>query len=51
MFEKFLVKEFSPFDETWSLDEFFELSEAALRLLLRSDNLIATPSEDTIFLH
>ena len=49
MLEKFLVKEFSPLDETWNLDEFFELSEAALKLLLRSDNL-ATISEDTIFL-
>ena len=49
MLENFLVKEFSPLDETWNLYKFFELSEAALRLLLRSDNL-ATLSEDTIFL-
>ena len=48
MLENFLVKEFSPLDETFSLDNFFNLSEAALRLLLRSDNL-ATLSEDIIF--
>ena len=48
MLEKFLVKEFTPIDETYTLDKFTGLSEAALRLLLRSDSL-DTRSEDTVF--
>ncbi len=48
MLEKFLVKEFTPIDKTWTLDKFTELSEAALRLLLRSDSL-GTRSENTVF--
>ena len=48
MLEKFLVKEFTPFDDTWTLEKFTNLSEAALRLLLRSDNL-GIQSENTIF--
>ncbi|XP_028405904.1 BTB/POZ domain-containing protein POB1-like [Dendronephthya gigantea] len=46
--EKFLVKEFTPIDKTWTMDKFADLSEAALKLLLGSDNL-ATQSENTIF--
>ena len=37
--EKFLVKEFTPFDQTWILDKFISLSEASLRLLLSSNHL------------
>ena len=48
MLEKFLVKEFTPIDETYTLDKFTGLSEAVLRLLLRSDSL-DTRSEDTVF--
>ncbi|CAB4004453.1 kelch 28 isoform X2 [Paramuricea clavata] len=48
MLEKFLVKEFTPIDETWTMQKFTELSEAALRLLLRSDNL-GSRSENTVF--
>ena len=48
MLEKFLVKEFTPIDETWTSGKFTGLSEAALRLLLRSDSL-GTRSEDTVF--
>ncbi len=48
MLEEFLVKEFTPIEETWTLDKFTELSEAALRILLRSDNL-GTRSENTVF--
>ena len=48
MLEKFLLKEFTPIDDTWTLEKFTSLSEAALRLLLKSDNL-GTRSENTIF--
>jgi hypothetical protein len=48
MLEKFLVKEFTPIDDTWTLEKFTSLSKAALRLLLRSDDL-GTRSENTIF--
>jgi hypothetical protein len=48
MVEKFLVKEFSPMDELETLDKFLHLSEVALRVLLRSDNL-ASMSENIIF--
>ena len=48
MLEKFLVKEFTPIDETWTSGKFTKLSKAALRLLLRSDNL-GTRSENTVF--
>ena len=48
MLEKFLVKEFTPIDETWTLEKFTELSEAALRILLRSDSL-GTRSENAVF--
>ncbi len=48
MLEKFLVKEFTPIDKTWTLVKFTKLSEAALRLLLGSDRL-STRSENTVF--
>ena len=48
MLETFLVKEFTPFHVTWTLEKFTNLSEAALKLLLRSDNL-DIQSENTIF--
>ena len=48
MLEQFLVKEFTPFDDTWTLGKFTNLSEAALRLVIGSDNL-GTRSENTIF--
>ena len=48
MLEQFLVKEFTPIEDTWTLEKFNNLSEAALRLLLRSDNL-GTRSENMIF--
>jgi hypothetical protein len=48
MLEKFLVKEFTPIDKTWTMEKFTGLSKAALRLLLESDSL-ATQSESTIF--
>ena len=48
MLQTFLVKEFSPFDEIWTTKKFTDLSEAAVRLLLKSDEL-ATQSENTIF--
>ncbi|CAB4043069.1 BTB POZ domain-containing POB1-like, partial [Paramuricea clavata] len=48
MLEKFLVKEFTPIDETWTMKKFTELSKAALRLLLGSDNL-GSRSENTVF--
>jgi hypothetical protein len=48
MLEKFLVKEFTPIDKTWTMEKFTGLSKAALRLLLESDSL-ATQSENTIF--
>ena len=48
MLQTFLVKEFSPFDEIWTTKKFSDLSEAAVRLLLKSDDL-ATQSENTIF--
>ena len=48
MLEKFLVKEFTPIDKTWTMDKFEDLSEPALRLLLGSDHL-PTISENTIF--
>ena len=46
--EKFLVKEFTPFDQTWILDKFISLSEASLRLLLSSNHL-PVQCENTIF--
>ena len=46
--QTFLVKEFTPFDETWTTEKFTGLSKAALRLLLKSDDL-ATQSENMIF--
>ena len=46
--EKFLVKEFTPFDQTWILDKFISLSEASLRLLLSSNHL-PVQFENTIF--
>ena len=48
MLQTFLVKEFTPFDKTWTTEKFTGLSKAALRLLLKSDDL-ATQSENTIF--
>ncbi|CAB4042695.1 kelch 28 [Paramuricea clavata] len=48
MLEKFLVKEFTPIDKTWTMEKFTGLSKAALRLLLESDSL-GTQSENTIF--
>ena len=48
MLEKFLVKEFTSIDKTWTMDKFTDLSEPALRLLLGSDHL-PTKSENTIF--
>ena len=48
MLEKFLVKEFTPIDKTWTMEKFTGLSKAALRLLFKSDSL-ATQSENTIF--
>ena len=48
MLEKFLVKEFTPIDDTWTSRKFTKLSKAALRLLLRSDSL-GTRSENTVF--
>ena len=47
--EKFLVKEFTPIDKTWTMDKFTDLSKPALRLLLGSDYL-PTKSENTIFI-
>ena len=46
--QTFLVKEFTPFDEIWTTEKFTDLSKAAVRLLLKSDDL-ATESENTIF--
>ena len=46
--EKFLVKEFMPFDKTWILDKFIHLSKASLKLLLSSDHL-PVQCENTIF--
>ena len=46
--QTFLVKEFTPFHETWTTVKFTGLSKAALRLLLKSDDL-ATQSENMIF--
>ena len=46
--QKFLVKEFTQFDKTWKTEKFTALSEGALRLLLKSDDL-AIQSENTIF--
>ena len=48
LLQTFLVKEFTPFDETWTTVKFTGLSKAALRLLLKSDDL-ATQSENMIF--
>jgi hypothetical protein len=48
MLEKFLVKEFTPIDKTWTMKKFTGLSKAALRLLLASDNL-GTQSENAVF--
>ena len=48
MLQTFLVKEFSPIDKTWTTEKFIGLSKAALKLLLKSDDL-ATQSENTIF--
>ena len=48
MLEKFLVKEFTPIDETWTMKKFTGLSKAALRLLLGSDSL-GSRSENTVF--
>ena len=48
MLQTFLVKEFTPFDEIWTTEKFTDLSKAAVRLLLKSDDL-ATESENTIF--
>jgi hypothetical protein len=48
MLEKFLVKEFTPIDKTWTMQKFIRLSKDALRLLLGSDSL-ATQSENIIF--
>ena len=47
--QKCLIEQFSPIDRSWRTEKFTELSEAALRLLLKSDDL-ATMSENTIFL-
>ena len=48
MLQTFLVKEFTPIEKTWTTMKFIKLSKAALRLLLKSDDL-ATESENTIF--
>ena len=48
MLEKFLVNEFTPIDETWTMKKFTGLSKAALRLLLGSDSL-GSRSENTVF--
>ena len=48
MLQRFLVKEFTPFDKMWTTEKFTALSEAALRLLFKSDDL-ATQSENTMF--
>ena len=48
MLQTFLVKEFTPIDKTWTTEKFTGLSKAALRLLLKSDDLV-TQSENTIF--
>ena len=48
MLQTFLVKEFTPIEKTWTTMKFIELSKAAVRLLLKSDDL-ATESENTIF--
>ena len=48
MLQRFLVKEFTPFDKIWTTEKFTALSEAALRLLLKSDDL-ATQSENMMF--
>lgn len=46
--EKFLVKEFTPFNKTWILNTFITLSEALLKILLSSDHL-PVQCENTIF--
>ena len=43
-----LAKEFSPLDKTWQTKRFEELSEATLKYLLSSDELVAA-SENTVF--
>ena len=48
MLEKFLIKEFTPIDETWTMKKFTGLSKAALMLLLGSDSL-GSRSENTVF--
>ena len=46
--QTFLAKEFSPLDKTWQTERFKELSEATMKLLLSSDELV-TVSENTVF--
>ena len=46
--QTFLVKEFTPIEKTWTTMKFIKLSKAAVRLLLKSDDL-AAKSENTIF--
>ena len=48
MLQSFLAKEFSPLDKTWQTKRFEELSEATLKCLLSSDELVAA-SENTVF--
>ena len=49
MLQKCLINEFSPIDQSWTTEKFTELSEAPLRLLLKSDDL-ATQFENTVFM-
>ena len=46
--QTFFIREFTPIDKTWTTEKFTGLSKAALKLLLKSDNL-STQSENTIF--
>ena len=48
MLQSFLAKEFSPLDKTWQTKRFEQLSEATLKCLLSSDELVAA-SENTVF--
>ena len=45
----FFIREFTPIDKTWTTKKFTGLSKAALKLLLKRNNL-STQSENTIFL-
>ena len=48
LLEKYLVKEFTPLDKTWTMDKFIALSEPSLRLLFSSNDL-SVQSENTVF--